>query len=90
MNKGELIDKVAKETGRTKVEAKGIVECVLKNITDCLAQGNAVRLIGFGTFEVRKRAAREGRNPQTGERVAIPAKSVPVFKAGKELKEKVK
>jgi len=90
VNKGELIDKVAKEIDYTKVETKGIVECVFKNITDCLAKGDAVRLIGFGTFEVRKRAAREGRNPQTGERVAIPAKSVPVFKAGKELKEKVK
>ena len=90
MNKGELIDKVAKETGRTRVETKGIVECVLKNITDCLAKGDKVGLIGFGTFEIRKRAAREARNLHTGEKVSVPAKSVPFFKAGKELKEKVK
>ena len=90
MNKGELIDKVAKETDRTKVETKGIVECVFKNITGCLAKGDTVGLIGFGTFGVRKRAAREARNPQTGEKISVPAKSVPFFKAGKELKERVK
>jgi len=90
VNKGELIGKVAQEIDHTKVETKGVVECVFKNITDCLAKGDVVRLIGFGTFGIRKRAAREARNPRTGERVAIPAKNVPVFKAGKELKERVK
>jgi len=90
VNKGELIEKVAKEIDHTKVETKGIIECVFKNITDCLAKGDAVKLIGFGAFGIRKRAAREARNPRTGEKVSIPAKSVPFFKAGKELKEKVK
>ncbi len=90
MNKGELIGKVAKGIDCTKVETKGIVECVFKNITGCLAQGGAFKLIGFGTFGIRKRAAREGRNPGTGEKISVPAKSVPFFKAGKELKEKVK
>jgi len=90
VNKSELIDEVAKEIDHTKVETKGIVGCVFKNITDCLAKGDAVRLIGFGTFGIRKRAAREARNPRTGEKVSIPAMSVPFFKAGKELKEKVK
>ena len=90
MNKGELVGKVAEGTGCTKVETKGIVECVFKNITDCLAKGDTIRLIGFGTFGVRKRAAREARNPRTGEKVSVTAMSVPFFKAGKELKERVK
>jgi len=90
VNKKELIDQVAKEIDHTKVETKGVVECVFKNITDCLAKGDAVRLMGFGIFSIRKRAARVARNPRTGERVAILAKSVPVFKASKELKQKVK
>ena len=90
MNKGELIGKVANEIDHTKVETKMIVGCVFKNITDCLAKGDAVRLIGFGTFGIRKRAAREARNPRTGEKISVPAMSVPFFKAGKELKERVK
>ena len=90
MNKGELIDKVANEIDHTKVETKIIVECIFKNITDCLAKGDAVRLVGFGTFGTRKRDAREARNPRTGEKISVPARSVPFFKAGKELKEKVK
>lgn len=90
MNKGELIDEVANEMDCTKVETKRTVECIFKNITDCLAEGDAVRLIGFGTFGIRKRAAREARNPRTGEKISVPAKSVLFFKAGKELKKKVK
>ena len=90
VNKGELIDKVANEIDHTKVETKIIVECIFKNITDCLTEGDAVRLVGFGTFGTRKRAAREARNPRTGEKISVPAMSVPFFKAGKELKEKVK
>jgi len=90
VNKSELIEKVAKEIDHTKVETKKVVECVFKNITDCLAKGDAVKLIGFGIFSIRKRVAREARNPRTGEKVSIPAMSVPSFKAGKELKEKVK
>lgn len=90
VNKSELINKVAEEINHTKVETKGVVECVFKNITDCLAKGDAVKLVGFGTFGIRKRAAREARNPRTGEKISLPAKSVPFFKAGTELKEKVK
>ena len=89
MTKSELIDKVAEDMNFTKTEAKIIIESVFKNITDCLAQGSAFKLIGFGTFGIRKRAAREARNPRTGETVSIPAKNVPFFKAGKTLKKKV-
>jgi len=90
VNKGELIDEVAKGIECTKVETKKAVECVFETITDCLAKGDVVKLIGFGTFGIRKRAARMARNPLTGEKVSVPAKSVPFFKAGKELKERVK
>ncbi len=90
MNKSELIDKVASEIECTKVETKRTVECIFKNITDCLAKGDSVKLVGFGTFGIRKRAARMARNPLTGEKVSVPAKSVPFFKAGKILKERVK
>ncbi len=90
MNKGELIDMVATDVSCTKREAKKVVECVFENITDCLAKGDAVRLVGFGTFGVRKRAARMARNPRSGEKIQVSAMSVPFFKAGKELKEKVK
>ncbi|MBA7561164.1 HU family DNA-binding protein [Candidatus Atribacteria bacterium 1244-E10-H5-B2] len=90
MNKSELIDKVASEIECTKRETKRTVECIFKNITDCLAKGDAIKLVGFGTFGIRKREAREARNPLTGEKVSVPAKSVPFFKAGKELKDRVK
>ncbi|MEA3453915.1 MAG: HU family DNA-binding protein [Candidatus Caldatribacteriota bacterium] len=90
MNKGELIDKVAGEIGVTKKEGKKAVECVFEIITDCLAKGDAVRLVGFGTFGARQRAARDARNPRTGEKIRVQAMNVPFFKAGKELKEKVK
>jgi len=90
VNKGELIDNVASEIGVTKKEAKKTVECVFETITDCLAKGDAVRLVGFGTFGARQRAARMARNPRTGEKIQVKAMSVPFFKAGKELKEKVK
>jgi len=90
VNKGELIDKVAGEIGVTKKEGKKAVESVFEIITDCLAKGDAVRLVGFGTFGVRQRAARDARNPRTGEKIRVQAMNVPFFKAGKELKEKVK
>jgi DNA-binding protein HU-beta len=90
VNKGELIDNVASEIGVTKKEGKKAVECVFETITDCLAKGDAVRLVGFGTFGIRKRAARKARNPRTGEEIQVKAMNVPFFKAGKELKEKVK
>jgi DNA-binding protein HU-beta len=90
VNKGELIDNVANEIGVTKREAKKAVECVFETITGSLAKGDAVRLVGFGTFGARKRAARMARNPRTGEKIQVKALNVPFFKAGKELKEKVK
>jgi len=90
VNKGELIDNVASEIGVTKREAKKAVECVFETITDCLAKGDAVRLVGFGTFGARHRDERMARNPRTGEKIKVQAMNVPFFKAGKELKEKVK
>ncbi|MBA7574528.1 integration host factor subunit beta [Candidatus Atribacteria bacterium 1244-E10-H5-B2] len=90
MNKGEFIGKVANEIECTKVETKRIVECIFKNVSDCLAKGDTVGLVGFGTFGIRKKVAYMARNPRTGEKVSVPAKSVPFFKAGKILKEKVK
>ena len=90
MNKGELIDMVAGDVGCTKREAKIAVESVFENITGCLVKGDAVRLVGFGTFGIRKRAARMARNPRTGEKIQVSAMNVPFFKAGKELKGKVK
>ena len=90
MKKSELVNKVAEEIDYTKAETKMIVECIFKNITDCLVKGDAFKLVGFGTFGIRKRAAREARNPRTGEKISVPAMNVPFFKAGKELKEKVK
>ena len=88
MNKGELINAVA-ATGLSKKDADTAVNAVFGAIGDALAKGEAVQLIGFGTFSVKERAAREGRNPQTGEVVKIKASKAPVFKAGKALKDKV-
>lgn len=89
MNKTELINGVAKVTG-TKKEAKAAVDTMLATITKALKKGDSVTLVGFGTFAVKKRAARTGRNPQTGEALNIPAKTVPIFRPGKELKQAVK
>lgn len=86
MNKTELIAKVAESTDSTKKEATQSVEAVLNAITEALQKGDKVQLIGFGNFEVRERAARKGRNPQTGEEIDIPASKVPAFKPGKQLK----
>ncbi|MDM8365585.1 HU family DNA-binding protein [Bacillus thuringiensis] len=89
MNKTELIQKVAMETGLKRPQASLAVDTVLESIQQALQKGDNVQLIGFGTFEVRERAAREGRNPITGESLIIPAKKAPAFKAGKQLKEAV-
>lgn len=88
MNKAELIEKVA-EVVSTKKEAAAAVDAVFNAITEALKKGEDVRLVGFGTFSVRTRAARKGRNPRTGATINIPAKKVPVFRAGKGLKEAV-
>ena len=89
-NKSELIDSVASKTKLTKKDAAAAVDAVFSSIQDFLAKGDKVQLIGFGNFEVRERAARKGRNPQTGDEIEIPASKVPAFKPGKSLKEAVK
>ena len=89
MNKTELIAKVAADTGLTKKNAAAAVERILTAITDTVAAGEKVSLIGFGTFEKKHREARTGRNPRTTEAVEIPASDAPAFKAGKAFKEKV-
>lgn len=90
MNKAELIDEVILYTGLTRTESGEAVNAIISVITDSLARGEKVTLVGFGTFQVGTRKARRGRNPQTGEAIQIPARKVPVFKAGKDLKEKVR
>ncbi|MEO0144573.1 MAG: HU family DNA-binding protein [candidate division WOR-3 bacterium] len=90
MNKAQLINEVAKRADLTKKEAKAAVDAVFSAIKDALAKGQKVRLIGFGTFEVRKRSARKGKNPKTGQTINIPARKVPAFKASAELKKLVK
>ncbi len=82
MNKGELIDNIAKDTNMTKADSEKILNSILNTITDAVAAGDKVTLIGFGTFSVSNRAARQGRNPQTGQSIQIPARKVVKFKAG--------
>ena len=90
MNKTELVNAVAEQSGLTKKDAAKAVEAVFDSISGALTKGDKVQLIGFGNFEVRERAARTGRNPQTGEELKIEASKVPAFKAGKALKDAVK
>jgi DNA-binding protein HU-beta len=89
MNKAELIASVAEKSELTKKDAERAVAAVLATIEKALVEGDKVQLVGFGTFEIRERAARKGRNPQTGEEIQIAAARVPVFKAGKQLREAV-
>ncbi|MCP5090977.1 MAG: HU family DNA-binding protein [Gammaproteobacteria bacterium] len=89
MNKGELIDSVASAAGLSRADATKAVDGVLDSITATLSSGGSVSLVGFGTFSVKARAARAGRNPRTGETIQIPASNVPGFKAGKGLKDAV-
>ena len=89
MNKGELIDSVAGSAGLSRADATKAVDGVLGAIQSTLAGGGAVGLVGFGTFQVKARAARMGRNPRTGEAIHIKASNVPGFKAGKGLKDAV-
>ena len=89
MNKSELIAAIAAKTGETKKDAEATLNAFIDVVTDALVKGDKVQLVGFGSFEVRKRAARKGRNPQTKEEIKIPASKAPVFKAGKALKELV-
>ncbi len=89
MNKEELVQEVAKKTKTTQKHASEIITIALNVIGRTVAKGKKVTLVGFGTFAPRKRAARVGRNPQTGQEINIPAKTVPVFTAGKKFREKV-
>ncbi len=89
MNKTELVSNVAVKTGMTKKDSEKALEAVMASIGEALAMGDKVQLVGFGTFDVKGRAERTGRNPQTGSEIKIPAAKVPVFKAGKALKEAV-
>ena len=89
MNKTELIAAIAAKTGETKKDAEATLNAFVNVVSETLAKGDKVQLVGFGSFEVRKRAARKGRNPQTKEEIKIPASKAPVFKAGKALKDLV-
>ena len=90
MKKAELIDAVATKSELTKQDSKKAVDALFETISNTLAKEEKIQLIGFGTFEVRERSERTGRNPQTGEEMTIPASKVPAFKPGKELKEAIK
>ena len=89
MNKSDLIAAMAAKTGSTKKDAEATLNAFVDVVTEALVKGDKVQLVGFGSFEVRKRAARKGRNPQTKEEIKIPASKAPVFKAGKALKDLV-
>ena len=89
MNKEELVKEIAKKAKVTQKEASEILTTVLATIEKTVSKGKKVTLVGFGTFEARKRAAKTGRNPQTGAELQIPEKTVPVFTAGKKFKESV-
>jgi DNA-binding protein HU-beta len=89
VNKAELITKMAEKSQLTKKDAETALKAFVESVQEALENGEKVQLVGFGTFETRERAAREGRNPRTKEVISIPASVVPVFKAGKEFKEKV-
>lgn len=90
MNKTELINKVSEKSGLGKKDAEKAVNAFTETITESLKSGNSVQLVGFGSFQVKARAAREGRNPQTGKAIKIAATNVPSFKAGQKLKDAVK
>ena len=90
MNKAELISEMAKKSGLSNKDTGNVLDAFINITSNELKNGGSVQLIGFGTFEVTKRAAREGRNPQTNETIAIPACKVPKFKPGKVLKELVR
>jgi DNA-binding protein HU-beta len=89
MNKAELVNAMATETGLTKKDVESVLNSFVNVVSGELAKKEKVQLIGFGTFETRERAARTGRNPQTGKELKIAASTVPAFKAGKALKDKV-
>jgi DNA-binding protein HU-beta len=87
MNKTELVNSIASKSGLSKKNSEAALNAFISSVEDALKGGDKVVLVGFGTFEVRQRAARKGRNPQTKQEITIPASKAPVFKAGKGLKE---
>ena len=89
MNKAELINAAAEKAGLSKKDTETAINAAIEVISECLAEGDKVQLVGFGSFEVKKRAARTGLNPRTKETIEIPASAVPTFKAGKALKDAV-
>ena len=89
MNKNEFVAAIAEKSGLTKKDAEAALTAYTEVVTDALKAGDSVQLIGFGTFEVRERAARQGRNPHTGETIEIAAAKVPAFKPGKALKDAI-
>jgi DNA-binding protein HU-beta len=89
MNKTDLVNAIATTSGLNKKNSEAALNAFIASVEDSLKKGDKVVLVGFGTFEVRKRAARKGRNPQTKKEITIPASKAPVFKAGKVLKDKV-
>jgi DNA-binding protein HU-beta len=89
MNKNDLVSAIATKTELSKKDSEGALNAMVASVTEALAKGDKVVLVGFGTFEVRSRKARKGRNPQTKKEITIKASKAPVFKAGKGLKEKV-
>ncbi len=89
MNKGDLVDKVAYKATVTKKQADAVITAALEAIMEAVSEGDKVTLVGFGSFESRARKAREGRNPKTGDKMEIPATTVPAFSAGKSFKELV-
>ncbi|WGL93978.1 HU family DNA-binding protein [Arsenophonus nasoniae] len=90
MNKTELINKVSEKSGLAKKDAEKALNAFIEAVTESLKSGNSVQLVGFGSFQVKQRAAREGRHPQTGKTIKIAASNIPSFKAGKTLKESLK
>jgi len=90
LNKEQLVERLAAKTGMTKKDAMEAINTTLDTVSASLRKGEKVTLVGFGTFLVRRRAAREGRNPQTGARIRIPARKVPAFTAGKDLKAAIR
>lgn len=89
MTKAELVEKVSTKMNMTKKQTEALVNTVFSSIIEALSTGGKVELRGFGSFRIRHRNSREGRNPKSGQKVSIPAKNVPFFKAGKELREMV-
>ncbi len=89
ITKASIVSQITEKTGLTKKDASMFLDAFMETVEESLAKGDKVQLVGFGTFLVRQREAREGRSPATGEKIQIPASKVPVFKPGKRLKDKV-